>query len=288
MPGWVNAAGSRGGHSVQRTDDAPSAVTARGAFFIMREQIETKLGELARRAGVAGTPPAVVAAVLAVCVIVVLGAAWRWWPRDTAPSATASAREVVAADAGGEAASDSGGAAGSDGAAEHGSAGGEAAASATTTAVYVHVVGAVRRPGMYELVAGARVADAVSAAGGLMANAAQAGVNLARVVADGEQITVPTADEFARGAVSGAPAGGGVGGGPAGPSGAAGGSAQVNINTADATALDTLPGVGPSTAAKIVADREANGPFSSADDLGRVAGIGPKKLEELKPRVCVR
>jgi len=288
----VNAARSRGRDSVQRTDDAPSAVTARGAFFIMREQIEMRLGELARRAGMAGTPPAVVAAVLAVCVIVVLGAAWRWWPRETEPPAVASVREAVGADAGGEVAPGSGGAADNDGAAEPGSAGGEATANATTTAVYVHVVGAVRRPGMYELLDGARVADAVAAAGGLMANAAQAGVNLARVVADGEQIAIPTADEVARGVVTGAPSGapgGGVGGAaPSGSTGAVGGSTQVNINTADATALDTLPGVGPSTAAKIVADREANGPFSSADDLGRVAGIGPKKLEELKPRVCVR
>jgi competence protein ComEA len=61
----------------------------------------------------------------------------------------------------------------------------------------------------------------------------------------------------------------------------------VNINTADAAALDALPGVGPSTAAKIVADREANGPFASPEDLGRVPGIGPKKLEQLKPAICV-
>jgi len=62
----------------------------------------------------------------------------------------------------------------------------------------------------------------------------------------------------------------------------------VNINTADAAALDTLPGVGPSTAEKIVADREANGPFESPDDLGRVSGIGSKKLEQLKVLVSVR
>ena len=155
-------------------------------------------------------------------------------------------------------------------------------------ALYVHVIGAVRRPGMYELKSGARVADAVSAAGGLLANAAQAGVNLARVVADGEQISVPTADELARGVVSDAPGSGGGSAASPQDSGAGSRQALVNINTADAAALDTLPGVGPSTADKIVADREANGPFSSADDLGRVAGIGPKKLEELKPRVCVR
>ena len=70
--------------------------------------------------------------------------------------------------------------------------------------------------------------------------------------------------------------------------GAPSAGAVVNINTADAAALDALPGVGPSTAAKIVADREANGPFASADDLGRVSGIGPKKLEALKDFIRVQ
>jgi competence protein ComEA len=64
--------------------------------------------------------------------------------------------------------------------------------------------------------------------------------------------------------------------------------AVVDLNTADATQLDALPGIGPATAAKIVADRQANGPFRTADDLGRVSGIGPKKLDQLKPLICVR
>jgi len=238
----------------------------------MREQIEIRLGELARRAGLAGAPPAVVAAVLAVCVVVILGAAWRWWPRESGPDALPA--QVIGAEA----------IVGEASATAPGDVVGSESASASST-VYVHVVGAVRRPGLYELPGGARVADAVDAAGGLMANAGQAGVNLARVIADGEQITIPTADELARGVV-GAPGGGAVA--PQGSPGGGAATTQVNINTADAAALDTLPGVGPSTAAKIVADREANGEFTSADDLGRVAGIGPKKLEELKPRVCVR
>ena len=107
---------------------------------------------------------------------------------------------------------------------------------------------------------------------------------------------VPTADDYAKAqAGSSAQIGSGAGAGVVSPGGA---SAEnpgappagklVNINTADAAALDTLPGVGPSTAAKIVSDREANGPFASADDLGRVSGIGPKKLEQLKAYVCVR
>jgi len=247
----------------------------------MREQIEQRLTELARRAGISGAPPAAVAAALVVCLLVVLGAAWRWWPRASAVVPRSS--EVVAGSASGASAADIGSSPASLSVAGTG----ESSTPSSPTAVFVHVVGAVRRPGMYELSAGARVADAVAAAGGLVANAAQAGVNLARVVTDGEQISVPTADELARGVVT-ETNGSGTGASTPGATGSGATQGLVNINTADAAALDTLPGVGPSTAEKIVADRQANGPFSSADDLGRVTGIGPKKLEELKPRVCVR
>jgi len=251
----------------------------------MREQIEIRLRELARRAGLAGVPTPALVAAFAVCVAVVCFAAWRWWPRDAALTALDSAQAAQGGALGASGAETGSGDAG--GGSASGVEGGATAESTASMAAYVHVVGAVRRPGMYQLADGARVADAIDAAGGMLANAAQAGVNLARLVADGEQIVVPTADELAHGGP--APASAGAVQVPSGPAGgAAAGGAQVNINTADAAALDTLPGVGPSTAAKIVADREANGPFSSADDLGRVAGIGPKKLEELKPRVCVR
>jgi competence protein ComEA len=152
--------------------------------------------------------------------------------------------------------------------------------------VCVHVVGAVHRPGLYTLAAGSRVADAIDAAGGMTAAGAQEGINLARVVQDAEQVVVPTHDDVRHGA---APAAAGTLGGAAATGKAAGASSGgiVNINTADAAALDALPGVGPSTAAKIVADREANGPFVSPDDLGRVPGIGPKKLAQLKPAISV-
>ena len=267
----------------------------------MSESIEARLKALARRAGLAGATPAAVAAALVLCGLVIALAAWRWWPRASAEVPASPVAERTAggerlpgtepgAGGGAEAGTGQGTEPGAGaGAGEPGSgATGESGAASST--VYVHVVGAVRHPGMYALAGGARVADAVAAAGGLAGNAAQASVNLARPVADGEQVAVPTLDEVARGT---APAGGAAppagGAAQTGGSVAAGSSAgPVNINTADATALDVLPGVGPSTAQKIVADREANGPFTSPDDLGRVAGIGPKKLEELKPRVCVR
>jgi competence protein ComEA len=149
---------------------------------------------------------------------------------------------------------------------------------------------------VYELPATARVGDAVNAAGGLSGNAAQGSVNLARLLADGEQIVIPTEDEYAKATagaatqnVSGASKGVvSPGGASAENPGAPSVGTVVNINTADAAALDALPGVGPSTAAKIVADRDSNGPFATPDDLGRVSGIGPKKLEALKDFIRVR
>ncbi len=241
----------------------------------MPEDLRRRLRALARRAGLERVPDSVVLAAVVLCVLLVAWAAWRWWPRSAAdadllrPASAASgaAASQVATSPSGETASGSAGA-------------------TTTASVWVHVVGAVRRPGVYELPAGARVVAALDAAGGLLGSAAPQAVNLARPVQDGEQIAVPTKDEFAKGGPpSGSPAGaaagalGGAGGAPAGP---------IDLNAADAALLDTLPGVGPSTAAKIVADREANGPFASVDDLGRVTGIGPKKLDALKDLVCVR
>jgi competence protein ComEA len=171
-----------------------------------------------------------------------------------------------------------------------GTVGGAAAGSSVATesaSVTVHVVGAVRMPGVYTLHKGARAADAVQAAGGFLGDAAPAALNLARLVEDGEQVVVPTAAEVAAGATAGSP-GGGAGAAGAGAGGAAAVGGKVNLNTANATQLDALPGVGPATAAKIVADRETNGPFRSPDDLMRVPGIGAKKYDALKDLVTVR
>lgn len=139
----------------------------------------------------------------------------------------------------------------------------------------VYVTGAVRRPGVYRLRAGARVQDAVRRAGGVASGADASAVNLAAKVADGQQILVPR--EVPRGAVAG------VAGTPAGS--AAPASGPISLNSATAEQLDTLDGVGPATAAKIIAWRTANGGFASVDDLAQVPGIGPKKLEALRPQV---
>ncbi len=142
--------------------------------------------------------------------------------------------------------------------------------------IFVHVEGAVAAPGLLELSEGSRVYDAIQAAGGFAEDARHDAVNLARVLTDGEQIVVPSTQTD--GGSDAAPAT------AASPGTAAG---KVNINTADAATLDTLPGIGASTAAKIVADREANGPFKTIEDLKRVSGIGDKKFSQLEECITV-
>lgn len=135
--------------------------------------------------------------------------------------------------------------------------------------IYVHVLGAVERPGLYVLRADSRVVDALAAAGGSTDAAELAGVNLARRVEDGEQILVP------------------VVGAVADPSAPPSGDGTVDLNTADQAALEELPGIGPALAERIVAWREDNGRFRTVDDLLAVPGIGEKVLEGLRDGVRV-
>ena len=137
----------------------------------------------------------------------------------------------------------------------------------------VHVLGAVRVPGLYELDDGARLVDAVAAAGGLADDADAAGVNLARRVADGEQIVVPRIGDAP------APQGSGTG---AGPTGSAAGGAPVSLGTASSEQLQTLPRIGPALAGRIIAWREAGGRFQSVDDLLEVPGIGQGTVDGLR------
>ena len=158
-------------------------------------------------------------------------------------------------------------------------------ASVKPELVYVFVSGSVKSPGVYALPSDARVGDAVSAAGGFTDEAATEYNNLARVVVDGEQIHVPTSEEVAQGQdllQSGAATRSG-----ATPGFAAGESNLVNINTADSALLETLPGIGPATAQKIIASRESEGPFASTDELMRISGIGDKKYAAIKDLICV-
>lgn len=140
---------------------------------------------------------------------------------------------------------------------------------ATAAAIYVHVHGAVASPGLYRLDEGARVVDVVAAAGGLAPEAEAGAINLARVLSDGEQLYVPVEGENP----------------PA--QAAAASDERVNLNTADASTLDTLPRVGPALAARIIRWREENGAFTSVDDLLSVSGIGEKMLEALRDLVTL-
>lgn len=154
----------------------------------------------------------------------------------------------------------------------------EPASVTTTTAlpgpVVVHVAGAVGAPGVQRLPAGARVIDAVDAAGGLLPDADASRVNLAAELVDGTQVYVPAIGEVAPPA--------------AGASGAGGeGSGPIDLNIADSAALETLPGVGPATAAAIIDHRDRNGPFASVDGLLEVRGIGEAKLAQLRDLVRV-
>jgi competence protein ComEA len=144
------------------------------------------------------------------------------------------------------------------------SAASSAAPAATAGPLLVHVVGAVLHPGVYELAGGARARDAVTAAGGATRRAVLEGLNLAAPVADGEQVVVPVKGQPSHAAAT-----------PSKP-------AIVRLNQADVAALDTLPGVGPATAQRIIAWRDEHGPFGSVEDLLDVPGIGESKLGAMR------
>jgi competence protein ComEA len=147
--------------------------------------------------------------------------------------------------------------------------------AAPATSIVVSVVGKVVTPGLVTLAEGARVADALRLAGGPVAGADLTGLNLARKLADGEQIYVGVP----------APPGLEPGAGPAGPSGI---PDKVDLNTATLAALDTLPGVGPVTAQRILDWRATNGRFDSVEQLREIDGIGPSRFAKLKDQVVAR
>jgi competence protein ComEA len=140
---------------------------------------------------------------------------------------------------------------------------------------YVHVTGAVRRPGVYRLPARARLDAAVRRAGGPAGQADLAGVNLAAKVADGQQVVVPRRAPAGAGGAATAPAG----------IGSELSSGPISLNTATVDQLDELDGVGPVTAQKILDWRREHGGFRSVDDLKQIGGIGPKRFEALKDKV---
>lgn len=138
-------------------------------------------------------------------------------------------------------------------------------ASPSGPRVTVHVVGAVKKPGVYELPEGSRITDAVKSAGGLAEDAHPELVNLAAKLIDGQQIILPGDSTQSQNPNLPAPSN----------------NAKISINTADAQTLQELPGIGPALAERIIDFRTENGPFSSVEELDAVSGIGPAMLEKL-------
>jgi len=145
----------------------------------------------------------------------------------------------------------------------------------TDKPIVVHITGAVPRPGVYALPEGARIQDGISAAGGFLAEADKSTINLAELLEDGEKLDVP----FIEGAspVLGTPL----------PEVITTTTELININTATAAELDTLPGIGPTTAQKIIEYRDQNGPFINTEDIINVSGIGPGTYERIKDLITV-
>lgn len=216
---------------------------------------------LRKAAGALGCGPAdaLALALLAAGGVAALGLLWWVTPAGGAPVLPGAGRVPAAAEAGPMALTDTG------------------------DEVFVHVAGAVARPGVYRLRSGARVSDALGAAGGPLPQAVLDGVNLARPVGDGDQVFVPSQGQVA-GPAAAPPGGGDHGGG--------GGSAtrpdgRIDLNRATAAELTALPGIGPVLAERIVSHREEHGGFRSVEDLRAVSGIGEARLRALVDLVAV-
>ncbi|HSO12462.1 MAG TPA: ComEA family DNA-binding protein [Anaerolineales bacterium] len=147
----------------------------------------------------------------------------------------------------------------------------------TDKPIVVHITGAVPRPGVYALPEGARVQDVISAAGGFLAEADKEFINLARILEDGEMLDIPYTEGFSP--VIPTPVQNVITSGSD--------TDLVNINTASSFELEALPGIGPTTAQKIIAYRDANGPFVSIEDIINVSGIGPGTYERIKDLITV-
>src|SRR5690606_18493626 len=219
-------------------------------------------------------------------VLALVGAGWRLAGR-LAAGGTPPASPAGAAAAGETPAEAAPGAeiAGADAPAAPGAGEPPGAAAAEAPPLIVHVAGAVARPGVYRLPAGARVFEALDAAGGPGDDAAVDAINLAAEVVDGTRLYIPTRAELAdlEGSAA-APWTPAPGAGPAAPAGP-GNSAPVAVNRATAAELQRLPGIGPVLADRIIAYRREHGPFTTVDDLLGVSGIGPKVLEQIRPYV---
>jgi len=145
--------------------------------------------------------------------------------------------------------------------------------------IVIHITGAVNKPGVYELSEGDRVKDAISAAGGASSDADLTNINLAQKLRDEDKIYVPRIGEFENLEQTSGNIIPGINPSEAG---------KIDINSADIAQLDSLPGIGPATAQKIIDYREQNGPFKTIEELKNVSGIGDKKFEDIKDKITAR
>jgi competence protein ComEA len=237
------------------------------------------------RAGVGHlrSPLAMIATITAVVAVVAVATVWVVTGGSGPPSPTAggaASLPVVSRTSGTSAAPSTGVAPGS-------------STPTTASSSWVAIAGAINRPGLYLVPADVRLSSLIAAAGGLTGEADGDRVNLAAVVRDGERVYVPRRGEPGAPPVVAGSGGAGTGG-PIGGSGSAststgasGPSGPIDLNRAGAEELDKLPGVGPATAKAIVDYRTAHGPFTSVEQLADVRGIGPAKLDQLRPLVVV-
>ena len=242
--------------------------------------LTSALDALLRRAGGAGREhsgagvPRTLLVLVALVLVVVAWAGWTWAAR---PAPIEERMPTAGSDSEGSSAGGTADTAGNAGAA--GPAGARSGGVTTTAAeVIVHVAGAVQRPGVVSLPSDGRVADALDAAGGLVPGADGDRLNLAAPLGDGARVFVPLVGQVVPAEVPP---------GPAGPTDGVASTAPVDLNGADTDALESLPGVGPATAAAILQHRERNGPFSSVEELLEVRGIGEAKLDALSDLVTV-
>ncbi len=242
----------------------------------MDRDVKLKIRSLARRAGLMDTPKPVLVCLGAVSILLLCFALWRFWPAGSA-SAGQDFQVSIGQESSAQEAQDDSSQAGD-------------AGDATQGKINVDVEGAVRHPGLYELDAGSRVGDAICAAGGMSKKAARGQVNLASVLEDGQQVVVPGKQDLASSGAQGSQAAGGSGSGSSGSSGGGAGgdiAGKININTASASELEQLSGIGESLSQRIIDYRTANGPFASVDELTNVSGIGDARLESIRTQICV-
>lgn len=257
-------------------------------------------------------PPARLVVASLLCVLLVASGVAAWRQRaageetldaagEERPGPASSGAAGGKGDPGGQAGR--GGASGGGGGASGGGGGGAvtdearepAAAAGSRGSVVVHVVGAVRAPGVYTLPAGKRVVDALAAAGGAAPDARLDLTNLAAPLEDGQKVYIPSERDARALQAAGAgaapwsqapweAASAGAGGDGQGP----GGRTKVDLNRADAAALEALPGIGPALARRIVEYRKLHGPFRRVEDVQQVPGIGPSKFQEIRGRLTVQ